>query len=302
MSEQVAQGKKERPGNDVVARYAAGKQDVSQWLNPVEIILRLWEHRFLIRQFTWREVIGRYRGSYLGLLWALLNPLFMLSIYTFIFAVIFGAKWGLPQEGKMDFAIVLFAGIITFNIFSEVVNSAPSIVLSSGTFVKKVVFPLEILPVTKLFSALINALFSTTILLFAILASHHSLPWTTLLLPLVWLPLLLLSLGLAYFLASIGTFVRDVGHFISLAVTVLFFISPIFFPMQRMLHILPQRLHIFYKLNPIAIFVEDTRRVLIFGTYPDWPWTLLMLVIGMASFVFGFIWFMKSKKAFADVL
>lgn len=286
-----------------VVRYAANENiNILPWFNPIKIIRQLWLNRTLIKRFTWNEVVDRYKGSYLGILWSLLTPLFMLGLYTFVFAVLFGAKWGLPQESRTDFAIVLFAGIITFGIFSEVVNAAPNLVLSRPMFVKKTVFPLEILPVMKLFSALINALFSTVILLAATLFTKHSLSWTILLLPIVWFPLAAFSLGLAYFLASLGVFIRDIGHFIGIAVTMLFFLSPIFFPLKLLLSKLPEYLHIFFKLNPIATVVEDTRSVLIFGLYPNWPWTLLMTAIGLIVFILGFVWFMKSKRAFADVI
>lgn len=287
---------------DKVHRYAAGGVDIGRWFNPFAIFMQLWSHRLLIRQFTFREVAGRYRGSYLGLLWAFLNPFFMLLVYTFVFAIVFGAKWGFPQETKADFAVILFAGLIAFNIFSEVINAAPSLVLSNPMFVKKVVFPLEILVVAKLLSAIINAIFSALILLAAVLAAHHSLPWTIILLPLVWLPLGFFTLGLAYFFASLGVFVRDIGHVMGIAVSIIFFLSPVFFSQKTLLEKLPDNLHLFFKINPLAVFLEDTRKVLIFGVCPDWRLTLLMLGFSFLVFVLGFAWFMKSKRAFADVI
>lgn len=285
-----------------VHRYAAISAGSGRWLNPINIFRQLWLHRLLITQFTRREVVGRYRGSYLGLLWAFINPFLMLVVYTFVFAIIFGAKWGIPQESKIDFAIILFAGLIAFNIFAEVITASPNLVLANAMFVKKVVFPLEILTVVKLFSAVINALFSTVIILLAILVAHHSLSWTVVLLPVVWLPLALFTLGLAYFFASLGVFVRDVGHLIGIAVNLVLFLSPVFFSQDMLFKKLPENLHVFFKINPLTVFLEDTRKVLIFGVCPDWAWTLFMLIFSFLIFVLGFAWFMKSKRAFADVI
>ncbi len=288
--------------DEKVVRYTSENIDILPWFNPLNIIRQLWLNRTLIRQFTWCDVVGRYKGSYLGILWSLLIPLCLLAVYTFVFAVIFGAKWGLPQESKSDFALILFAGLITFNIFSEVINAAPNLMLSNAMFVKKVVFPLEILPVAKLFSAIINAFLSAAILLAAVLLLKHSVPSTIYLLPLVWFPLAVFTLGITYFLASLGAFIRDIGHFIGVAVMLLFFVSPIFFSQKLLFERLPAGLHIFFKLNPLAVFVEDTRSVLIYGQHPDWLWTLFMTGISLLIFIFGFVWFMKSKRAFADVL
>jgi lipopolysaccharide transport system permease protein len=276
-----------------------GGESVSGFFNPVRIVAHLWKYRDLIRQLTWREVVGRYKGSFIGLGWSFIQPLIMLGVYTFVFSVIFKARWGVESgEGKAAFALALFMGLITFSIFSEVANSAPSLVLGNANYVKKVVFPLEILPLVRLFSALINAVFSLGVLFVGILIFNHFIHWTAFLLPLIWLPMLMFTLGCGYFLASLGVFVRDMGTVIGVLTTILFFLTPIFYPISAM----PEQFRIFCRINPIAIFVEDARRVVLWGLFPDWSWFFFGMGLSVAVFIFGFVWFMKSKKAFADVI
>jgi lipopolysaccharide transport system permease protein len=274
-------------------------EGVRGFVNPVRIALHLWKYRDLIRQLTWREVAGRYKGSFIGLGWSFIQPLIMLFVYTFVFSVIFKARWGVESgEGKVAFALALFMGLITFTIFSEVANAAPSLVLGNANYVKKVVFPLEILPFVKLLSAMINALFSLGVLFAGILIFNHFIHWTVLLLPLIWLPMMMFTLGCGYFLASLGVFIRDMGTIIGVVTTVLFFLTPIFYPISAV----PEPFRIFCRMNPIAIFVEDARRVVLWGLFPDWPWFLFGMALSCAVMILGFVWFMKSKKAFADVI
>ncbi|MCX5823856.1 MAG: ABC transporter permease [Deltaproteobacteria bacterium] len=276
-----------------------GGESVIGFFNPVRIVAHLWKYRDLIRQLTWREVVGRYKGSFIGLGWSFIQPLIMLFVYTFVFSVIFKARWGVESdEGKAAFALALFMGLITFSIFSEVANSAPSLVLGNANYVKKVVFPLEILPFVRLLSALINAVFSLGVLFVGILIFNHFIHWTALLLPLIWLPMMMFTLGCGYFLASLGVFVRDMGAVIGVLTTMLFFLTPIFYPISAV----PEPFRIFCRVNPIAIFVEDARRVVLWGLFPDWPWFFFGMVLSVAVLIIGFIWFMKSKKAFADVI
>jgi lipopolysaccharide transport system permease protein len=274
-------------------------ESVTRFFNPVRIVAHLWKYRDLIRQLTWREVVGRYKGSFIGLGWSFIQPLIMLGVYTFVFSVIFKARWGVESgEDKAAFALALFMGLITFTVFSEVANSAPSLVLGNVNYVKKVVFPLEILPLVRLFSALINAFFSLGVLCVGILIINHFIHWRAFLLPLVWLPIVMFTLGCGYFLASLGVFVRDTGAVIGVLTTMLFFLTPVFYPISAV----PQQFRIFCRINPIALFVEDARRVVLWGLSPDWPWFFCGMALSGAVLIFGFVWFMKSKKAFADVI
>jgi lipopolysaccharide transport system permease protein len=272
---------------------------VAGFLNPVRIAAHFWKYRDMIRQLTWREVVGRYKGSFVGLGWSFLQPLMMLGVYTFVFSGIFKARWGVESgESNAAFALALFMGLITFSVFSEVANAAPSLVLSNVNYVKKVIFPLEILPLVRLFSALINAVFSLGVLFVGLLLINQSIHWTALLLPLIWLPMALFTLGCGYVLASLGVFVRDMGTLIGIVTTMLFFLTPIFYPMSAV----PQQFRIIYRINPLALFVEDSRRVVLWGLAPDWPWFFCGMALSAVMMIAGFVWFMKSKKAFADVL
>jgi lipopolysaccharide transport system permease protein len=274
-------------------------EPTSHYLNPVVAARDLWRHRALIRQFTRREVEGRYRGSLLGVFWSFLNPMALLFIYTFVFGIVFQARWpDARTRGLLEYAVVLFGGITVFGVFSECVSRAAGVVVAVPNYVRKVVFPLEVLPVTVLGSALFHALVSLGILFTAELIHSGRLQPTVLLFPLVLVPLIFLTAGVTFFLASLGVFVRDVGYAVPLAVQVLFFATPVLYPLQKV----PEPFRTFVRLNPLTSIVENFRRVVFRGTLPDWgelaAWTALTAAMAVA----GYAWFMKTKKGFADVI
>ena len=266
--------------------------------SPMGAVRSLWTNRQLIARMGQREIIGRYKGSAMGLAWSFITPLFMLAIYTFVFSVVFQARWGTSEESKTQFAVVLFAGLIVHTLFSDVINRAPQLVLGNVNYVKKVVFPLEILPVVQLLSATFHALVSVVVLIAAQLVFQGSLPITALLLPVVLLPFLLLTLGLAWWLASLGVFVRDVGQTISLVTSVMLFMSPVFFPVQS----LPPALQPWMHLNPLTFVIEQVREVVVWGRLPDWQGLAVYSIASIATAWLGFAWFQKTRKGFADVL
>lgn len=258
----------------------------------------LWGNRDLIKQMTRREVIGRYKGSAMGLLWSFLNPVFMLVVYSFVFSVVFKARWSGGDESRTQFAVVLFAGMIVHALFAEVLNRAPSLIISNANYVKKVVFPLEILAVVSLGAALFHALVSLLVLLVAFAMLDGFIHWTAIFVPLVLLPLMILSLGFGWILSSLGVFVRDIEQLIGVFTTVLLFLSPVFFPVSAV----PEPLRVWMHLNPLTFFIEQTRGVLIWGHLPDWQ-GLAFYLIGASVFAWlGFFWFQKTRKGFADVL
>jgi len=266
--------------------------------SPRAMFASLWDNRELIVQLTQREVLSRYRGSVLGLAWSFFNPVLMLVVYTFVFSVIFKARWGPGDESKADFAIVLFAGLIIHGLFAECVNRAPGLILANVNYVKRVVFPLEILPWVAAGSALFHSAVSIAVLLAAQLVVQHALVWTTAFLPIVLLPLLFATMGLAWFLSSIGVYVRDIGQTIGIITTVLLFLSPVFYPVDA----LPENYRILLLLNPLTPIIGDARRVLIWGQAPDW---IGLMIDGSASFVvawLGFWWFQRTRRGFADVV
>lgn len=266
---------------------------------PVAMLKSLWRNRSLIWQMTRREVVGRYRGSVMGLAWSFFNPVLMLFVYTFVFSVVFKARWGVGgEDSKADFAIVLFVGMIVHGLFAECVNRAPGLILSNINYVKKVVFPLEILPWVAMGSALFNSLVSTVVLLLAQLIINQSMPWTSVFFPMVLLPLVFAGMGFAWFLAALGVFVRDIGQVTGIFTTVLMFMSPVFYPMSA----LPKEYQVWLQLNPLTLIIEESREVLILGSLPDWFSLAIALLAGLAIAAAGFWWFQKTRKGFADVL
>ena len=259
----------------------------------------------LITALIRREVVGRYRGSALGIVWSLLTPLFMLAVYTWVFGTVFQARWVAAPGAAADvapstgeFAIILFVGLIVFQLFAEVVNRAPGLILANANYVKKVVFPLEILPVVALGAALFHAAVSLVVLAGFMLAVHATIPITALLLPIVLAPFALLILGLGWFLASLGVYLRDIGQLLGTVVTALMFVSPIFFPLSA----LPEWLRPWVALNPIALPVELARDVLIFGRAPDLTGIAVYSLVAALVAALGYMWFQKTRRGFADVV
>jgi len=248
---------------------------------------------------TRREVVGRYRGSVLGIAWSFFNPLLMLAIYTFVFSVIFKARWGIAaQESKIDFAIMLFIGLIIHGLFAECINRAPGIILSNVNYVKKVVFPLEILSWVAFGSALFHAAVSLVVLIVAQFIFRGHIPLTALLFPVVMFPLVFATIGFAWFLSSLGVFTRDIGQITGIITTVLLFISGVFFPIST----LPEPYRTWMGLNPLAVIIEEGRNVLILGNLPDPVIWFGMMTLGLFIAWAGYAWFQKTRKGFADVL
>ena len=265
----------------------------------VALVKSLWRNRQLIVQMTKREVVGRYKGSVMGLAWSFFNPVFMLTVYTFVFSVIFKSRWGpVGEESKTQFAVVLFVGMIVHGLFAEVLNRAPSLILSNVNYVKKVVFPLEILPVIAIGAALFHTTISLCVLLTAFAIFNGYMNWTVVFTPLILLPLVILTTGLAWMLASLGVFLRDVGQTIGIVTTVLMFLAPVFYPVSA----LPEEFRPWLMANPLTFIIEQAREVLIWGRMPDFSGLGAYTVIAIATTWLGYVWFQKTRKGFADVL
>lgn len=267
-------------------------------ISPVEMVSSFWRNRALIGALAKRDLIGRYRGSIMGMLWPFFHPIAMLAVYTFVFGVVFKARWNAGSESKEEFALVLFAGLLVFNLFAECVNRGPGLILSNVSYVKKVVFPLEILPWVALTSAFFHFLMSL-----AVWFVFHGLFFGTpkpsaLLLPVVLLPLIFATIGITWFLASLGVFLRDVAQIVGIATTAAMFLSPVFYPMAA----LPEPYQTIFSFNPLTPAIEQARLVLIWGRIP----VVSAWVVGMTASLLigwlGFAWFQKTRKGFADVL
>lgn len=262
------------------------------------MIKQFWKNRNLIKQFTKREIVGRYRGSALGILWSIITPLLMVTIYTFVFSEIFKSRWTPSSDNKVEFALLVFSGLIIFNIFAEILTRAPSLIVGNPNYVKKVIFPLEIFPFVLLGSALFHSIISFIILscgLYFFMGIFH---WTIIFLPLVIVPFLLLLIGLAWILSSLGVYFRDIGHLITLIVQALMLLSPIFYPISS----IPKELIGIYQLNPITNVVENIRRIFVWGQFPEWNSFVLFTVISLFIYTLGYCFFCKTKRGFVDVI
>jgi len=234
------------------------------------------------------------------LAWSFFNPVFMLVVYTFVFSEIFKSRWGGAggDDSKTQFAVVLFVGMIVLSLFSEVVNRAPGLILSNVNYVKKVVFPLEILVVIAMGVALFHSLISLGVLLAAFMLFNGYLHWTAIFTPLVLLPLVIVTLGISWVLASLGVFLRDVGQTIGIITTVLMFLSPVFYPVTAV----PEKFRLFIMANPLTFIIEQAREVLIWGHLPNWTGLGIYIIAATVTAWAGYALFQKTRKGFADVL
>jgi lipopolysaccharide transport system permease protein len=267
--------------------------------SPMALVQSFWQNGPLIYHMTKRDVLERYMGSVLGLAWSIFNPVLMLAVYTFVFSIVFKARWGIGgNESKIQFAVVLFAGLIMHSLFAEVLNRAPGLILSNVNYVKKVIFPLEILPSIAMGTALFHSLINLGVLLVAFFFANGFLHWTVVFAPLVILPLVIFTLGLAWLFASLGVFLRDVGQTISIITMVMLFLSPIFYPASA----LPEEYRPWLFANPLTFIIEQGRAVLIWGQLPDWSGLGIYMLVATVVAWGGYAWFQKTRKGFADVL
>ncbi|MDQ3472500.1 MAG: ABC transporter permease [Acidobacteriota bacterium] len=260
----------------------------------------LWElpsRLELIRSLSRRELLARYKGSALGVIWALLTPVVTIAIFTFIFAGIFGARFGVSSS-PWDYAIHLFCGLLPWTMFQEAVLQSSTTIVSHANLVKRVVFPLETLPIAQTLSSLGNQLFGTVALLIAILLIRQQFPVSIFWLPVLLIPQLLFTLGFAWLIASLGVFLRDIAQGINLVMMAWMFLTPIIYPES----IVPARFRLFVNLNPFTPLIRNYRRVLIEGTAPDWSGLAYFTAFALVSFFFGYWWFARTRKNFADVI
>ncbi len=265
--------------------------------SPLYCVKALLSRFALIKQLVRRDVTGRYRGSLFGMLWSFLNPLFMLAIYSFVFTVVFEVKWQ-GSGDKGEYAVVLFSGLALHAFFAECLARSPSAITSNPNFVKKVVFPLEVLAPAVVGSALFHLMVSIGVLLLVHTLIFHTVHWTLLLLPVVLAPFILLTLGVTWLMASLGVYLRDISQIIGVLTTVLLFMSPILFPVTS----LPPLAQSLIYLNPLSFVVEEVRQVMIWGELPHWQgWGIYSMIALFLSWT-GFFWFQKTRRGFADVI
>ena len=266
--------------------------------SPLEVIRCYMRNSELIYDLVRQEVVGRYKGSFLGIFWSLLTPMLMLGVYTFVFSVVFNAKWSASSASKTEFALVLFSGLLVFNVFSECVNRAPLLIVGNPNYVKKVVFPLEILTFVSIGTAIFHMALNLTVWLIFYGVFFGIPNVTIILLPIVMLPLVFITLGLSWLLAALGVYLRDLVQLSGLLTSTLLFISPVFFPISA----LPIEYQSLLEINPLTGTIEQVRDVLIWGKIPDAYNIVLSLVISIFVAWIGFTFFQKTRAGFADVV
>jgi len=264
-------------------------------VNPLAIAADLYHQRHLLGQLVKRDVLLRYRGAYFGLLWIFLNPLIMLAIFSFVFGQIFQSRWP-AQTGGIPFALNLYCGLIAFNIFAETVGRAPAAVRGHPSYVKKIIFPVQILPLVPLGAALTHGAFNLLILGAALAWAGH-LSAGLLLIPLLLIPLLLAALGLAWFLAAWGVFIKDMSQIVPVFVQMLMFLSPIFYPVQAV----PGPLRPLFEHNPLGAVIEAMRAALA-GLGINWTSWSIALAVALVICLLGHAFFQRSRDEFADAL
>lgn len=255
-------------------------------------------HRSLVWELTRREVLGRYRGASFGLLWSLISPFLLLCIYTFAFGTVMGGRWPEIENGETSFAIVLFAGLIVHGFLAECLIRAPELVVGNPNFVKRVIFPLEILPWPMVLSALFHSLMNVVVFLVLRVTMDGEFTWTFVLLPVVMLPLVVLALGMSWFLAALAVYFRDVRQVTGVLSMALLFLSSAMMPVGNV----PQSYRWVFVFNPLTFIIDQARAVLLWGMMPDWIGLGLYLVGAIVALVLGWAWFRATRKGFADVL
>ena len=279
------------------------QESPSFWRSIAGVAGSLVRQRYLIWQLTRREVAARYRGSAFGILWSLLQPLLMLAVYSFVFTVIFRARW--PElaetqgpESNGGFAVVLFAGLITHGFLGDCLGRAPRLITDNANFVKRLIFPLEVLPWTVVASALVHMIISLLVLLVFALIAFGTIPWTVVFLPLILVPYAVLVVGLVWLISAVGVFVEDIGQVIGICVTALLFLAPVFYPLSAV----PETLQGIIYFNPITLIVSQLRAVLIWGELPNFLGLLAYAVVAFTIAWLGYYVFQRLRRAFADVL
>nr|WP_295382568.1 ABC transporter permease [Pseudoxanthomonas sp.] len=267
-------------------------------IEPWRPLLSIWGNRHLIWQLSKRDVIGRYRGSMMGILWSFFNPLLMLAVYTFFFTEVFNARWRLESEGKGEFAIALFVGLIIHTFFAECAVKAPSLVVGNPSYVKRIVFPLEILPVVTVLSALFHMLISILVLAGFIIMVNGELPLTFFLFPVVALPLMIVACAAGWLLSALGVYLRDVAQTVGIIIMVMMYTSPLFFPVE----VMPEKFRSWLYFNPLTLLMTEGRKLLIWGEVPNFKSISLYLIGACAASWLCFALFQKARRGFADVI
>lgn len=262
------------------------------------MVKTLYKNKYLLWQLIKKDIQQRYQGSVLGILWSFIVPILMLVIYTFIFSEVFQAKWDIDTSDKYQFALVLFCGLSAFNLVGEVMNRSTLLIATNTNYVKKVIFPLEMLPVVITMSALFNCCISFLILIVAKVFLYQNISVTLYMIVLLFIPLIILAIGLSLFISAISVYLKDIGNAISVIVTVLMYLSPVFFPLSSV----PENFQSICESNPMTYIIENFRNVVLYGESINWQFYGTSCMTAIIIYVLGRIVFARAKEGFADVL
>lgn len=257
-----------------------------------------WKNRELIWQLSRREISLRYSGSFLGIIWSFITPLAMLVVYSFVFGTVFKARWGTAATDSQNYTVLLFVGMLCHGLFAECLSKSATLVVSNSNYVKKVIFPLDILPWTIIGAALFHFLTGLIVLCGLQLTLTGQLNWTLAYLPLIILPFILILAGLSWMVAALGVFFRDITQLVGMLTAIMMFLSPVFYSIQS----IPDQFRPYMLANPLTLVIEQSRRVLIYGTAPEWHTLAIILLVGIISAGLGLWLFNKTRRGFSDVL
>lgn len=299
-----------------VVIHSARPEPLLTHLSPLHLARLLARHRGLIVQFAQREIVERHRGAALGIVWNILNPLLSLAVFTFIFGVVMGVSWppipnptpvAFPAHANpapppplpaLPFVVILFCGQTIFHVFAESANRAPTLITSRRGFVRKVVFPIEILSVAAVGSTVVYLAVGIVLTLAAAVICTGHVSTTAWMFPIVLVPLYLLSLGVSWFLSSLGVFLHDIRQIVGVVTSLLMFCSGVFYPIDR----IPENMRWLVSYNPLYVLVESGRRTLLWSQEPDWPALLVLTAASLIVMQCGYAFFAKSKRGMADVV
>lgn len=262
-----------------------------------QVLMTVLTHRHLLFQLVRRDIAGRYRGSMFGMIWAFLNPLLMLSVYTVVFGVFMRARWA-GTSNSFEFSVTLFAGLIIFNFFAECLNRSPALISSHANYVKKVQFPLEVLPWMVVGSALFHTIVSLIVWTAFSAFVYGTVHWTMVFLPLVFVPLIFIVVGVSWVISSLGVYLRDIGQIIGVLTSVIMFLSPIFYPIES----LPKAFQSLLMINPLTFIVQQARAVMIGGVLPSFVALAAYIAASVVFAWLSLLWFQRAREGFADVL
>lgn len=264
----------------------------------INISKAMIDNMSLVLALTKRDILSKYRGSMMGIFWSLVNPILMLVVYTFVFSVVFKAKWGQGTGSQTEFALTLFAGLMIYSLFSEVVGRSSSLIVANVNYVKKVVFPIEILSVVALLSSLFNFFISFCVWFVFLWVFYATPSWELILLPVIIFPLCLMMLGISWFLASLGVYLRDISQVVSVLLMILMYLSPIFYPVE----VLPENFQAVMYASPLTFVIEQCRTIMMWEGDVDWLGFVVYTAVSAMVYMLGAIWFDFTRKGFADVV